>query len=97
MNYQLRASAEAIEAALPRHEAECAIEHNPHRNVYETIETFMAGRPGDWVSAEERARAIAIDSLWVMQWYPATPIGFCRRAASSLGALLDDDDAPRGA
>lgn len=42
----------------------------------------------DWVSDEERERAIAQNSVWTLQWYPNTPIGFNCIGASSLSALL---------
>lgn len=43
----------------------------------------------DWVSEEERQRAIAANSMWGIQWYPDTPVGFCAVAASSLAALIE--------
>lgn len=43
----------------------------------------------DWVSEEEKARAIAAESVWVIQWYPNTLVGFCAWAASSLSACLE--------
>lgn len=42
----------------------------------------------DWVSPEEREAAVAQNSLWSIQWYPDTPVGFHRLQASSLAALI---------
>jgi hypothetical protein len=42
-----------------------------------------------WVSEDERKRAIALNSMWSVQWYPQTPIGFCVVHASSLTAALN--------
>lgn len=42
----------------------------------------------DWVSEEERQKAIANNSVWTCQWYPHTPVGFHCVGASSLDALL---------
>jgi len=42
----------------------------------------------DWVSPEEKDRAIAGNCVWEIQWYPNTPIGFYRVAASSLAACV---------
>lgn len=42
----------------------------------------------EWVSEEERRKAIAEESVWCLQWYPDVPLGFYRIAASSLDALL---------
>jgi hypothetical protein len=47
-----------------------------------------------WVSPEERVRAIENNSMWTLQWYPQTPVGFHKSAASSLGALLDSLPSP---
>lgn len=44
-----------------------------------------------WVSDEERAKAIAENTIWTLRWYPNTPVGFCRVSASSLAALLSHD------
>jgi hypothetical protein len=42
----------------------------------------------DWVSEDERKAAIAANSVWVLHWYPNTPVGFRALGASSLPALL---------
>jgi hypothetical protein len=41
----------------------------------------------DFVSVEEWHKALAEDSVWILHWYPDTPVGFYRMAASSLEAL----------
>jgi hypothetical protein len=45
--------------------------------------------PRDWVSPEEREKALENNSVWSIQWYPNTPVGFCQLYASSLEALLE--------
>ncbi len=56
---------------------------------YSTVkEMDEDGGHGDWVSDEERDRAYAANSEWVLQWYPDTPIGFYAIRASSLSALF---------
>jgi hypothetical protein len=79
---------------LPDHEAAFYLQHNEHKSYYETAEqwiteqeSFGEGPHFDWVSDDERQKAIDEDSVWIMQWYPDTPIGFCCLAASSLDAL----------
>ena len=42
----------------------------------------------DWVSEEEREKALAENSVWTCQWYPNTPVGFNCIGASSLTALI---------
>jgi hypothetical protein len=43
----------------------------------------------DWVSDAEKQKARDNNSVWVIQWYPSTPVGFNAVAASSLDVCLD--------
>lgn len=43
---------------------------------------------GDWVSADEKHKAGEANSIWCLQWYPQTPVGFCCLLASSLEAVV---------
>jgi hypothetical protein len=70
---------------LPEHKCGLHLEHNEHRNYYQTVEECYD--PEDFVSEEEWLKAIKEDSVWVLQWYPNTPIGFNRIAASTLEAI----------
>ena len=68
-----------------------SIEFNEHKTLYMTVAEWddnACDRGHDWVSAEERAAAIAHDSVWVIRWYPKTPVGFCEVVASTLDAAL---------
>lgn len=42
----------------------------------------------DWVSEEERAKAVANNTVWTLQCYPNTPVSFYCIGASSLSAIL---------
>jgi hypothetical protein len=53
--------------------------------MYETIEEFYDHT--DFISPEEWSKAVAEDSVWVLQWYPDTPIGSYIVAASTLEAI----------
>ena len=53
--------------------------------MYETIEEHYDC--DDFVSPEELKKAIAEDSVWILHWYPDTPIGSYSILASSLEAL----------
>lgn len=47
-------------------------------------------KPGDdWISEEDRAEALEKNSVWSIQWYPDTPVGFYSKYASSLPKLLE--------
>jgi len=70
---------------LPEHKCGLYLTHNEHRDFYETVEKSY--KADDFVSPEEWRKAVAEDSVWVLQWYPDTPIGFYRIAASTLEAI----------
>jgi hypothetical protein len=70
---------------LPEHKCGLHLSHNEHRDVYETVEEFYDAE--DFVSPEEWHKAVAENSVWVLHWYPETPIGFHRVAASTLEAI----------
>lgn len=42
----------------------------------------------DWASEGERLRAIQTNSVWTIQWYPNTPVGFNCVGASTLDAAV---------
>jgi len=70
---------------LPEHKCGLHLSHNEHRDVYETVEQFYESEC--FVSSDEWRKAVAEDSVWVLHWYPDTPIGFHRIAASTLEAI----------
>lgn len=70
---------------LPEHKCGLYLSHNEHLDVYDTIEEFYD--VDDFISLEEWHEALAKNSVWVLQWYPDTPIGFIRLAASTLEAI----------
>lgn len=68
-----------IETMLPEHEASLHIQHNAHKGNYETIEAYTDWckvHDEDWATPTSKQRAIATDSLWEIQWYPNSPVGF---------------------
>ena len=90
---EIAAVCEAFLALLPDEEGGLYLEHNPHHGVYEPLAEYAASRwedPADdpWVSPEDKERAIATDNVWMLQWYPTTPIGFNVVVASDLVVLL---------
>ena len=70
---------------LPPHKCGLYLEHNAHKDVYYTVEQHY--NPDDFVSMDEWDKAVREDSVWTLQWYPVTPIGFHLIAASSLEAI----------
>ena len=80
--------------ALPRHEGSLTIEHNPHKDNYETAKEYLeddiAG-PGkdDFATDEQCQRAIDTNELWTVHWYPDTPVGFYEVVAPTLEEALE--------
>lgn len=70
---------------LPKHECGLYLEHNVHKDVYESVQDYY--KLEDFVSDEEYVRSVAADNVWVLQWYPVSPVGFHCIAASSLEAI----------
>lgn len=76
---------------FPPHQCELHLTHNEHRNNYQTLEQFAADREldlDDWVSVEQRDKAMAAQDVWELHWYPDTPVGFYRLFAYDLDVLL---------
>jgi len=75
---------------LPKHKGSLTITHNEHKGWYQTLADHLAGDLSSIdISEEERLKAIELDSLWVIQWYPDTPVGFCCVGASTLEKALE--------
>ena len=79
------------EELFPPHKCGLYLEHNVYRDYYDSIDKAVADEDetGDWTSPEERSLALSSGDIWTLQWYPDTPVGFNRVAASSLKAVLD--------
>lgn len=71
---------------LPAHKAGLYLTHNEHHGIYEPLEQFYDD-PSTWISPEEHRLSIENDSVWTLQWYPDTPVGFCMVRASTLEAI----------
>lgn len=82
-----------FESQLPKHKAGLSLDHNPHKGVYETVEQYVNGMPDYfddecWATPTSKQRAIETNELWVIQWYPNTPVGFNNMAGATLDELL---------
>jgi hypothetical protein len=80
---------EQLVECFPAHKCSLTIEHNGYRDYYETIADAVEELEGYWVSPEERERALSTGEVWTIQWYPDTPVGFHRVAASTLTAAIN--------
>ena len=69
-------------AALAAKSCSLSIEHNDHHNIYQPVAAWLT----DMLETEDPAlidqqlcgEMIARDSVFWIQWYPETPIGFHR-------------------
>ncbi len=78
--------------------ASLTITLNEHKSSYCTMAEYEEATfydRDDWVSDEERTKAIETDSVWCIQWYPHTPIGSHRVLASSLMACIKEATSER--
>lgn len=77
---------------FPRHACGLFLTHNEHLDYYETVEQWLLGGMEEHWSfkdADARARAVASNECWTLQWYPNTPIGFYAVAAPTLEEVLE--------
>lgn len=71
---------------LPPHKCGLYLEHNPHRDVYESvIDQYDAD---SFPTPEDLQQAVDTGEVWQLQWYPETPIGFHVIAAPTLERLI---------
>lgn len=73
---------------LPDHKCSLTITHNEHLDIYQTAGQVIHEQDLVFESDEQKKRAMATNELWIMQWYPETPIGFNRVAAPTLSELV---------
>mgnify|MGYP001558436197 CR=1 FL=1 len=75
---------------FPEHKASLSLTHNQHKAYYEPIADYiMRIDEHEWVSLEERDRALAADEIWELQWYPETPVGSYLLCGSTLEAVME--------
>jgi hypothetical protein len=79
---------------FPEHKCSLTLTHNPQRDEYMTAAQYIAEDdtrecPFDWVSPEQKQKAIDTDEIWELMWYPITPIGSHMLAAADLEVLLE--------
>ena len=77
-----------MENSFPKHDCSLCLEHNPHKNYYETVDAYVASTKVSWKDDDARNKAVQTNELWTLQWYPRTPVVFMSIAAPSLEELL---------
>lgn len=75
---------------FPQHKCGLYLEHNAYLDYYDTIEKAHENESdlSLWKDDAAKKRSLETKEIWVLQWYPNTPIGFYRVAAPTLEELL---------
>lgn len=77
---------------FPAHKGSLRLVHNEHLDTYLTVAAAVEqgdhGYLDDWVSEEQKQKAIRTNQCWYLQWYPNGPIGFRILAAADLPVLM---------
>jgi hypothetical protein len=76
---------------FPIHKASLHLTHNEHLAYYQTVADRINDSDHgytDWVSPEQKQKAIDTNDCWTLQWYPNTPVGFNILSAADLDVLL---------
>lgn len=83
---------------LPKH-ISLTIEHNPHRADYMAVETWMdyvtqsamAGgfSVDETIRPEDRSEILRTQEIWVVSWYPQTPVGSREAISATLERALE--------
>lgn len=76
---------------FPAHKAGLYLSHNEHKGVYESVEFFLKDQ-GFWeegcASDSDQTAMINSDTIWMLQWYPRTPITSLRVVAPTMEKCL---------
>lgn len=70
---------------LPKHNVCLSLEHNEHKSFYATIEEYYDA--DDFISVDEWKKCVETNEVWVLRWYPDTPVGGYVISASSIEAI----------
>lgn len=75
----------------PEHKCGLHVTHNQHKDYYETVEQALGTtyNRGDFESDAKIDECIRLDSVWSMQWYPDTPVGFYVVCAPTFEEALE--------
>jgi hypothetical protein len=73
---------------FPTHKCGLYLTHNEHKNYYETVKEFIVNQDIE-LTEDEYDKCVINDELWVLQWYPDTPIGSYTVAGSTLEYVLE--------
>jgi hypothetical protein len=76
---------------FPRH-LTLTLSHNDHKSNYMSVALHcecLQVSAADWVSEGQQRKAYETGEIWDLQWYPDTPVGFCRKLAADIDVLME--------
>jgi hypothetical protein len=76
---------------VPKHFA-LRIEHQPHALDYRSVEAWLEEATAQDladVTPEDAAEMVRTGEVWLVRWYPQTPVGWCAVAAPTLERALE--------
>ena len=71
---------------FPEHKCGLYLSHNPHCDVYESVEEYY--HTEFFISLVDMQSCINTDDVWELQWHPDTPFGLHRVVGSSLELVM---------
>lgn len=76
---------------FPEHLGGLCVECNEHKGSYLPLAQYLeqVDLKEDFRDPAALERSLATDTIWVLQWYPVTPIGFFRVAAPTFEEALE--------
>ena len=74
---------------FPEHKCGLYLEHNTHRDVYESLKDRLKDDIFSDMLEEDRIECLRTNELWTLQWYPDTPVGFIFVAGPTLERVLE--------
>jgi hypothetical protein len=66
--------------------------YNDHAANYQTaLEAEQRGEFNhvEWVSQQQKEVALRNNTVWILHWYPDTPVAFCSIAGATLASCLE--------
>lgn len=78
---------------FPAHKCGLYLTHNENRDLHESLDYWLSQGSGTHVSSHlsdaDRAECMRTDNIWVLQWYPETPVSFYLVAGPTLERVLE--------
>lgn len=80
-----------IRINFPPYEVSCYLEYNEHKSDSRLEYYFRCFdiKVEDFRSEDDYNKSVETDELWSLQWYPNTPVGFCKIYGSTSDKISE--------